>query len=31
MEIDDDRIDVNRAISAFECDQEYLIPIVKLP
>ena len=28
MEIDD-RIDVNRAISAFECDQEYLIPIVK--
>lgn len=28
MEIDDDKIDVNKAISAFECDQEYLIPIV---
>lgn len=28
--IDDNLIDINKAISAFECDQEYLVPIVNL-
>ena len=28
MEIDEEIIDANKAISAYECDQEYLVPIV---
>lgn len=30
IEIEEGLININKAISAFECDQEYLIPIVNL-